>query len=237
MGLLLVFIFIVFMIAAAIQQHKGNKRKKILALENAIIGRGVDVIRQSLDIASNSKNPSTKKSRIDVAVKTAKDLAFEYPHRQDCRMLLDDLEKVRVEIYTNCVKDIIIKYTDKANTSKVAATKINYATKALAEIEGGLRDSYVDSEAMKSIKKQLEDYIHQVQLEDLRQKAERLEFKGSHTKAVDAYMDAIFFLQHDDIDDKLQTEEINTLQEKVDSLINTTKSKAPRKTTAKQIVQ
>jgi len=237
MGALLVFIFIVAMVMVAIKQHKESKRRKILALENIVIGRGTDIIRQSIDIANSSKNYSTKKSRIDVAIKTAQDLVLDYPHRQDCRMLLDDLEKVRVEIYTNCVKEKIIKYTDKSNTSTNAATKINYATKALAEIEEGLRDHYVDNGAMESIKKQLENYIHQVQGNDLKQKAERLEFKGNHAKAADAYMDVLFFLQHDNIDDKLQADEITTLQEKVEALQNIVKSKSPKKTSAKPLVQ
>ncbi len=49
-------------------------------------------------------------------------------------------------------------------------------------------------------------------------KAEKAEFKGQKKKALDAYLDALFVIRKDSIDDSHQQKEIDAIEEKIRSL-------------------
>ena len=217
--------------------HTGKKerlRQQHKEMERLAIQRSLNVIYESIDLAKNSKNPSTKKSRIAVAIEVAEQLAQDYPDHANYSTLSDDLLKIREDIHTDCIIQSVVKFADKANTARTTATRISNASKALAEIEEGIRDDFANKPKLKIINDQLEDFIHKVQLDELKEKAEKLEFKGNHAKAADAYMDALYFLHKDHIDDTLQIDEINALQDKVQTMQDAARNKPPKQAKGRQ---
>ncbi len=64
----------------------------------------------------------------------------------------------------------------------------------------------------------LRKVIQEIQLSSYLNDAKKAEFKGDKKKALDKYYEALYFLQHDEIDDALQTNEIEDIEAKIKEL-------------------
>ncbi len=211
--------------------YKRKEQEKIA--RQMVINRSLEVITESVHFAINSKDMGTRLSRIDVAISVADELVNDYPEIDEFSSQLVSLKDYRLELHMENIGNKINKHLDRSNAAKTSAAKINNASKALAEIEEGFRNEYVDKSKLEKCKISIEDYIHQVQIDDLREKAERLEFRGQYSKAAAAYQDALFFIHRDNVDDSLQEEEISEFERKIEAMQNsaTAKITARRKTT------
>jgi len=211
--------------------YKRKEQEKIA--QKMAINRSLEVISESVHFAINSKNMGTRLSRIDVAISVAEELVNDYPKIDEFLSQLTSFKDYRLELHMENIGNKINKHLDRANVAKTAATKISNASKALAEIEDGFRNEYTDKSRLEECKVSIENYIHQVQIEELKEKAERLEFKGQYSKAAAAYQDALFFIHRDNVDDSLQEEEISEFERKIEAMqiSATAKIAARRKTT------
>lgn len=75
-----------------------------------------------------------------------------------------------------------------------------------------------DPKSIESFISDLEAAAHQLQLNTYIETAEKAEFKGSKKKAIDQYLEALYFLKTDDIDDKLQKDQIEEIETKIAEL-------------------
>lgn len=183
----------------------------------------IRIIGESSEIINKSKNLDTQLSRLDLILQYSKDMQI--------------YEKVGIPI-TNPPLDVIIaecyKYHDQLimdslvneynliiqtiNTPSVTSTsKINKLNKVLTKAHQ-YQSKLNKSDFLDSFISRVESVIHKVQLKSYITDAEKYEFKGSTKKALDKYMDALYFLRTDDIDDSLQQKEINKLETKIDEL-------------------
>lgn len=126
----------------------------------------------------------------------------------------------------NCYDQLIIEYLKNEyndiipllNTpSLTTRSKLTKLTKVLTEARKYQRDMF-KPELITPLIDKTDEIIHKVQLNAIITDAEKAEFKGSKKKAMDKYMDALYFLRTDKIDDSLQQNEINKLESKIDEL-------------------
>ncbi len=196
--------------------HYGRPIGKINDL--AIFGRHttrlLEIINESISLAETSKNASTRKSRIALAVEKAAEMPKMYDGNSNV-FPIEYLLELRDEIHTDCVLVKVDDFISKAKTAKTSNTQINYIEKALAEIQEGLSDPYVFRAILLEKQRYLESLPSVIQLKDLLEKAERFEFKGNFIKAIDAYMDVLFFLKKDGIPGEKQGKQIAALQNKI----------------------
>jgi hypothetical protein len=61
-------------------------------------------------------------------------------------------------------------------------------------------------------------YMDKARLDNELEKAEKAEFKGQKKKALDAYLDALFLIRKDSIDDAKQQKEISQIELKIREL-------------------
>lgn len=219
-------LFFLLVIGAFIYYLANNKKKNNVKnypidwsdMEDRNIRRDMDIISESLKIVQKSKNLDTKLSRVGVAITIAEKLVTNYPHREDVASCLEGLRKAKCELYTECYIDKTKRYVNQANVSNIHKTKVSNATKALAIIEEGLHDDDAHKERLEDVKQKIISYIHAVEKDDLEKKAEKHAFKGEYGKAASAYLDTIYYLHNDHIDDSQQQKDIEALYEKVEAM-------------------
>jgi len=104
--------------------------------------------------------------------------------------------------------------------SKLASTtngKITVLSKAILKINEFRKDLKEDQD-LDMLENKLRKEIQQTQFNSYLEQAKLAEFKSNKKKALDKYYEALYFLQHDDIDDALQSDAINTIETKIKEL-------------------
>ncbi len=71
---------------------------------------------------------------------------------------------------------------------------------------------------MDQLEARVRRFSHQTQLNAYLEAARKAEFKGQKKKALDQYLEALYFLRSDEIDDSLQAEKISELEAKISEL-------------------
>jgi hypothetical protein len=96
-------------------------------------------------------------------------------------------------------------------------TKVNHLSKALLRIRE-FKAKTVDPTALNHMDECTASEIQQIQLNGYLEEARKAEFKGQRKKALDQYLEALYFLKNDEIEDSLQMENISTIEAKIAEL-------------------
>ncbi|MDR1659316.1 MAG: hypothetical protein LBR94_03110 [Desulfovibrio sp.] len=197
-----------------------KKRQRAWADEDALpeVNTNLRVVVESIDIFRNSKNIDTATSRYNLAVERLEDLLSRHPHRSDWQALLDALRaegRIRLQEALGAVLD---RQIEKSSLAKSVAAKINPLNKALLTLSEADDTGNYDDAWIAAKREYIEGLIHESEIGQLLETAERHEFKEDWKKAVSAYQDALFFLKKDNIPDDEQIEVITSIEQKITEL-------------------
>jgi hypothetical protein len=187
-----------------------------------MIARHVEIIEESNEILMKTKNFKTKIGRIETIKSNVDILENEYLskgivikgiHTDQIMSELNDMFNLSVEEEALRQSQ---KHMDKARVVKTATAKINNANKSLLVLKD-FKDEY-GYENPEMIK-EIGFFIFESQLNEYITKAEKEEFKGNHKKSLDAYLDALFFVENEKVSNQEMTirnlnEKIKTIREK-----------------------
>lgn len=118
--------------------------------------------------------------------------------------------------------DQLIKAAQEEATVRGAVALGKKAAALVAEARAVADDSAV----LRELALKVRNFVNDVQVEALLDKARRAEKRGQVRKAVEQYKGALYFLLNDDIDDRVQREEINEIRKKVALLTGETNAHA-----------
>lgn len=159
----------------------------------------------------------TRLSRCDLAIQHLKSLQ-QYELREivtttpEPTEVLRNYEIKRREIIKEGLEKERQSALNKASVAQSAKSKISALSKAVL--------------AARSVKSQAPDIAGKIEIDllteiaritvaDYLEKARKAEFKNQKKKALEQYYEALYFLKHDEIDDRLQTENIRMLETKI----------------------
>lgn len=185
----------------------------------------VRVIKESLDLVEKSKNLSTRLSRCDIAEQYARKLikyenlgipTTDPPPGQIISTIMD----LRRDSVIQAARQVMQEAEAKASVAaglKDAAKHYNSALVKVIEYAQKLDDQPSELLEMQT---QLKEKARQATLGALIEEAEKAEFKGHVTKAIDKYTEALYLLtraSNDDGTDKYGRE-IAEIQERIKKL-------------------
>lgn len=181
------------------------------------------VINESMEIIKKSKNISTRLSRCDVVEQYAKDLKkYENLGIKVTSPLpseiLEWISQARHQIVLESAQEIFEKAKEKAETAANPKGKASQYTSALEKLLEYKKLVPSASEEVDRIISDLKRLAHEATLEVYLDAARKAEFKGQVKKAVDQYLEALYFLRTDKIDDALQTDQIQQIEAKLQQL-------------------
>lgn len=177
----------------------------------------VRIIQDSLGIVKSSRNLDTKLSRIQVAIDHLRALQ-NYERRGIETILPPPSEAIRnyerkrqeeIAAHAKIVHEAALAKVGVATTSK---SKITALSKGLLKLRELAQHS---SSNVRPLAENLQEQIAKVTMSDYLEKARKAEFKGQNKKALEQYYEALYFLKHDDVDDRLQAEHIALLEQKI----------------------
>lgn len=184
------------------------------------------LIQESLEIILRSKNLDTKLSRCDFVVEVAQRLHEEYESKGLNLFGFQPLSfaaeygRKRGEILLEGLTADLKATLDKASLAATLTSKINVLAKMLGRVRE-YKGNMSDGEALKPIEQQLIGAIHAVKLQAFLEAAQKAEYKRQPKKALDQYLEALYFLEHDEIDDSRQRKDMAAIQVKIAELERT----------------
>ena len=116
------------------------------------------------------------------------------------------------------MREEVRKILARAELRTTPRTKITEASKAILKIQDVRKEYGLNFPVLGELETNARRFMHQVELQGFLTEAEKAEFKGNRKKALDQYQEALFFLQRDDIDDRLQKNQIGDVEAKVREL-------------------
>lgn len=183
------------------------------------INRHIDIIDESINIIVNTENFKTRINRINTVRENLDILDEEYLSKgvDIGNFRIDDMRNYLERMFNTAIEEEALKqvqkHMDKASLVKTATAKINNANKALLV----LKEFYDDYGYIHHNKtEEINFFIYESQLNDYVQKAEKEEFKGNNKKALDAYLDALFFVENEHISNRQGT--IQNLNNKINEI-------------------
>lgn len=132
----------------------------------------------------------------------------------DLQHFVDNCQDQAESVATNILIDRLSAARLKASVAVTHKARVKEYSKVLLDIETA-RPSFRNRASLDRIKAEASEELNAAQLEELLEKAHKAEFKGQRAKALDAYRDALYFLQHDDIDDAQQRNWIELVEKKI----------------------
>lgn len=180
------------------------------------------IINDCVELVTESKNMKTRLSRCDLLVEHAQAL-LEYEQKGIPTIspppseLLTEYTPMRNQIVLEGVTAEVEKALAKAEIAATSRTSINEANKALLKIRDGKQELH-DQTKLDQLEARVRRFLHQTQLNAYLEAARKAEFKGQKKKALDQYLEALYFLRNDEIDDSLQAEKISELEAKISEL-------------------
>lgn len=180
------------------------------------------IINDCVELVAESKNMKTRLSRCDLLVEHAQAL-LEYEQKGIPTIspppseLLTEYTPMRNQIVLEGVTAEVEKALAKAEIAATSRTSINEANKALLKIRDGKQELH-DQTKLDQLEARVRRFLHQTQLNAYLEAARKAEFKGQKKKALDQYLEALYFLRNDEIDDSLQAEKISELEAKISEL-------------------
>lgn len=175
------------------------------------------MIQESADIIKASHKLDTKLSRIKfatdhlIALQKYEQLGIETCHPTPSEAIQNYARRQREEIADHA-KLAYDNAMAKAQVVVGARSKITALSKGLLQ----LRDlSPYASDNIKGLERDLLQEIAKATITEYLEKARKAEFKGQNKKALEQYYEALYFLKHDEVDDRLQTDHISLLERKI----------------------
>jgi len=206
-----------------IEKEEKERKKKMIAIQ---VNQSLEIIENSKDIINKSKNFKTILHRYEVIfenIERLKKLQEKYPDEDITEPKPTNIEKLYLEEKPKFIKEFVSKEADeimtKAEEVTGIKTKINIANKAIMriiEVKKELKEE--DIEKLNEKEKEIKAFIHKIQLDEFLEKAKKMEFMGQKNKALNAYKEALYFLQTDEVDDSLQKEKIDEIKTKISEL-------------------
>jgi hypothetical protein len=180
------------------------------------------VITESSKIVGTSKKYETINSRLDVVNSNAEELLkYEKVGIPITNPLPSILMQMVIDDKDECtIKEIESQIEKAVQKSKIATTpagKIGPLTKCFTKISE-YKNNFGHIEYFDKYENTMNTLIHKTQYTCIIDKADKYEFKEQDKKAIDQYLEALYFLKKDDIDDSYQKDEISRLEEKISSL-------------------
>lgn len=131
--------------------------------------------------------------------------------------LLADLVSITDSVVSDHLSSEVQAAFEKSSIASTPRTKITPLQSALAQVRK-CKPHLHDSGHLEALDNSLRDEIHQIQLAGFLETAKKLEFKGQKKKALDQYLEALYFLRNDDVDDRIQKGSISAIERKVTEL-------------------
>jgi hypothetical protein len=186
-----------------------------------IVQRKKDIARQAsaLNLPGKFEN---KVQRCDAAIRHLKVLA-DYERRgipvRDLSpsSFLKEYQQARNRILTDGLEKLVSDALAKAEMAQTAGAKITQASRALIRLRD-FTDQGAKPGHLETLERKLKDFVHTTQLNAYLRAAEKAEFKGQYKKALDQFREALYFLKHDEIDDKLQAAHIGEIEKRIAEL-------------------
>lgn len=188
----------------------------------SIINNNFRIISESIELIKKSKNFKTRLSRCDLILNIAEKL-LEYENKgiQSIKPAPSEFismyANIRNEIILESLKSDIEKAENKIRITDKPQSKINEINKTLLKIQD-YKKEIKDKTKINKIEKEFNKTKHEAQLATYLEVAKKAEFKGQNKKALDQYQEALYFLENDKIDDKLQKDNIGKIEEKISEL-------------------
>lgn len=180
----------------------------------------VRILNDSLKLVRETKKMETLVSRLDLVIQQSQEL-MKYEKKG-----ISTTEPLPSKFYQEFAanRDLIIlerlekEYDTVVRTIELptfsAKKKINSYNKLLvtsAEIKLKLNNPV----NIEDFENKIKSNIHKIQFDSLLEEAEKAEFKNNKKTALNKYYEALYFLQHDDIEDTLQNEQISKIKKKI----------------------
>lgn len=180
------------------------------------------VIKESVQLVDNGKTFDTRISRCDLIVDLAKELLkFEAmkipsstPPPSEIIQTYESNKRILIKEY---MLDESRKALEKSKISTTTASKVSAISKVILKINDYIK-KFPDEKDLVTMESGLRKAIQEIQLNAFVEDGKKAEFKGNKKKALDKYYEALYFLQHDEIDDALQSDVINTIDAKIREL-------------------
>lgn len=180
------------------------------------------VINESMELADNGKTLATRLSRCDLVIEHAQALV---KYERIGVRVISPLPSVIVKTYTDnkvkIIKEELLNESRQALEKSKLASTVNAKVTALSKVVLRITDykqGYPDDKDFTIMEMGLRKTIQEIQLSAFLDEAKKAEFKNNKKKALDKYYEALYFLQHDEIDDALQSDAINTIEAKIRAL-------------------
>ena len=176
-------------------------------------------------VLQTSKNIKTMTSRLDLLIEQAEAVSH---YEEKGIMLLDLKASEIIEIYTTVYDENILTIIEgeinkgiaKAKIASTSKTSINQYNKLLLKINDykGYIKRQENVKKLDRIGVELQTFVHSVKLDAYLESAKNAEFKGNKEKALNQYLEALYFLRNDDIDYPMQTKKVKEIKDKVKQL-------------------
>ncbi|MEE8592400.1 MAG: hypothetical protein V3T35_13880 [Spirochaetia bacterium] len=196
---------------------------KCEAIQSQMIGRKVQIIRESADLVETGKTLKTRLGRCDDIIRIASEL-IDYEQRgiqttdPPPSRLIDEFRVEKDNILIEHAREEVRKTLARAELRTTPRTQITEASKAILKIQDIRKEYGLDVPVLGELETNARRFMHRAELQGFLTEAEKAEFKGNKKKALDQYQEALFFLQRDDIDDRLQKNQIGDVEAKVREL-------------------
>jgi hypothetical protein len=192
---------------------------------NMEIQSRIRILFDSLKIVGETKNIDTFISRVDLIIQHSEAL-MKYekkgipttdrpPSKSPPSEIFNAFQSKRDTLIVEKLDAEYISLIKSLELPSVSAKKkVNDLNKLLLksmEIKPKLKNSAIISNLENKIKRQ----INNIQFNSLLEEAQKAEFKNNKKSALSKYYEALYFLEHDIVDDSLQNEQISKLKTKI----------------------
>lgn len=181
------------------------------------------IIGESAQLVRESKKLEIRLSRLDLlleharAMKVYEDIGINLMNPPLSEYLTDwdnYRDHIIAEYLQNEYNEVIDSLSSPTMTTK---TKINKITKVMNKVKE-YQPKMKNPNNLNCFFEHSDKAIHSIQYDSFIESAKKFEFKGSNTKAIDQYLEALYFLKNDKIDDDLQKDEIEKIEMKISEL-------------------
>jgi hypothetical protein len=180
------------------------------------------ILTESLKIIENSTNIKTQLSRIDVAKRSAEALRrYEQCGVQTTATkpseIIRQLDSVRIDVATQYVRDQLTKARAKSQNAVGVAGMTSPFSKIIDSI-GELYSVLPDVPQIKQLETEARNEMDRARVRAELDRAAKAKFKGETKKAISAYLDALYIIRRDRVDDREQGEQIREIERQIKEL-------------------
>ena len=177
------------------------------------VPRRIQIIEQSLEIATNTKNLNTLLSRFNVALSACYELGG-YEHRSipttepSPNILAKNIRLKREKMILIWIRRELDQARRKSKAATTPTSKTRPYGKLLESIGIVYEELGNDVSAVGNEEAQVRKEMDATRISIEIERAQKLAFKGDNKRALAAYLDALFLLHSDSTPDDQQQEEI-----------------------------